>query len=167
MNAAADSTFRSDRAGRGTPLRRRGRRLRPKRVVRPLLTPMIDVTFLLLLYFLVTSSFDRSEGQIPGSLPQKAGIATTLSTPLRPIRIVLRPVGMHREGVQYELGAGVLTSRPRELHEMLKQRREVLGRVDVPVVIQCRGDVRWRYVVEAFNAAVAARFRNIGFPPAE
>ena len=36
--------------------------------IQPPLTPMIDVTFQLLLYFLLTTEFREDEGQIPGSI---------------------------------------------------------------------------------------------------
>jgi biopolymer transport protein ExbD len=31
------------------------------------------------------------------------------------------------------------------------------------VVIRPRGDVRWKYVIDVFNAAVHAKFKKIGF----
>lgn len=127
--------------------------------LQPPLTPMIDVTFQLLLYFLLTSTFREDEGQIPGSLPSQGGAAAQ-STPLKPIRIVLEPRGAARELVQYDVSGLPPINRPRELHEVLQR----LKRSDeIPVVIKPRADVRWKYVVEVFNAAVAAKYKNIGF----
>ena len=34
-----------------------------------------------------------------------------------------------------------------------------------PVVIRSAATVRWRYVVEAFNAAVRAKLENVAFAP--
>jgi hypothetical protein len=36
---------------------------------------------------------------------------------------------------------------------------------EAPVFISPTRDVRWAFVVEAFNQAVRARFKNIGFMP--
>lgn len=139
------------------------RRDRPKPKLQPPLTPMIDVVFLLLLFFLVTTTF-RSEGHIPGTLPQKGGIAAGDVVELRPIRITLRPTGIDRTGCIYEIsGHSVGTDSPKQLYEVLMARQRALESDELPVIIQPRPDVRWRYVVEAFNQVVRAKFKNVGF----
>jgi biopolymer transport protein ExbD len=127
----------------------------------PPLTPMIDVTFQLLLYFLMTSSFQPDEGQIPGSLP-KAGAAS--ESPVTPIKIALRPAGTYQELVQYHVDRLPPITRPAELLEILKGRKQAYGdRDDIPVTIDVHSQVRWKYVTEAFNAASRAKFKKIAF----
>ena len=131
--------------------------------IQPPLTPMIDVTFQLLLYFLLTSTFKPDEGQIPGSLP-KQGAAAASSTPRPPIRIDLRPRGINREYVTYEVDNLGAVDKQEDLYKVLMTRRQspsVSG--ETPVQIRPWANVRWKRVVGAFNAAVRAKYENIGF----
>ena len=41
---------------------------RKRKSFQPPLTPMIDVTFLLLVFFILTSTFRQMEGQLPGAI---------------------------------------------------------------------------------------------------
>jgi biopolymer transport protein ExbD len=143
------------------------RKTRGKGQVRmqPPLTPMIDVTFQLLLFFLLTCEFRESEGNIPGTLPAKGNIVLQQrqTPPPDPIRIRLRP-SADRAAAHYEMtGVPVVINSPAELYGYLKQRQEQVGSDEVPVVILPAEDVPWEFVVEAFNQAVRARFLKIGF----
>jgi len=134
--------------------------------MQPPLTPMIDVTFQLLLFFLLTFTFRQAEGQIPGSLPQQGQSGRDQQTDLEmPIRISLRPIGTKNESCQYEIeGYQHVIRTPKELGEVLLARAaSTEGGTEVPVIIKVRGDVQWRYVVETFNQAVRAKFQNVGF----
>lgn len=123
---------------------------------------MIDVVFLLLIYFILTMTFRQAEGQIPGTLPAPAEKpVTTIKTQ---VQIYLEPSGKNNESVIYGLNG--LPFRPRdpdELFAALERRQRQLGSRKVPVIIRVKNDVRWEFVVEAFNQALRARFKNIGF----
>jgi biopolymer transport protein ExbD len=118
-----------------------------------------------LIYFLITSTFRPNEGQIPGTLPQK-GVSAVQEHPRKPVRIVLRPRGVNREFVQYEVDNLPPVDKPEQLFRVLERRRKAVSD-EIPVVIKPWANVRWRYVVEAFNASVRARFKNIGFGGAQ
>jgi len=138
------------------------------RKLQPPLTPMIDMTFQLLLFFLLTTTFRQAEGKIPGSLPAAGGIAAAATVRLEPIRIALIPTGSERVGCIYRMsGHHVTMGTPRQLYEALAGRKRALASSRVPVVIEPRPDVRWQYVVEAFNQAVRAEFKSIGFAAAQ
>ena len=139
----------------------RRRRAQPKPKMQPPLTPMIDMTFQLLLFFLLAFQLRQPEGPIPASLP-KAGQGRHEAPLARPIHIVIRPVGDN--AARYEIG-NVVTADPTEIYSVLEARKSAAGTSDLPVAIKPTGDVRWRFVVEAFNAAVRARFKNIAFAP--
>ena len=148
----------------------RKRRQRPKAKMQPPLTPMIDVTFQLLLFFILTFTFRQAEGQIPSTLPQKSNAVSVDKEIHRPIHIRLRPVRDDRTGAMtgcmYEMsGVNISIRGAEELFQRLEGRKASLGEgaTEVPIVICPREDVAWRYVIEAFNAAVHARFKNIGF----
>lgn len=143
----------------------RKRRPRPRPQLQPPMVPMIDVTFQLLLFFLLTMP-TRPEGQLPSALPQAGLAAAQEVEELKPIRITLRPSGPDRSGCVYELsGEAVGLDSPEKLYEALVARREAYGSDEVPVSIRARQDVRWRYVVEAFNQAMRARFKHVGLAP--
>ncbi len=130
------------------------------------MTPMIDVTFQLLLFFIMTFEFRESEGMIPGTLPAKGSIAQQVSDtpPPDPITIKVLPSGDSRLSVSYELsGVGTAIRSVRELGALLKARQQDIGSKEVPIVIFPNQDVPWGAVVEAFNQATRAGFERIGF----
>jgi len=145
----------------------RAKRGRKKAKIGVPMTAMIDVTFQLLIYFILTTTFRQAEGQIPGTLP-KAGAAgaDTMQQLNTPIKITLHPTGASNETVAYEIsGVHEQITEPQVLLEVLKERRDI-GGVDSPVIIKSRRDVRWRFVVEVFNQVVANEFKNIAFQSA-
>jgi len=144
----------------------RAKRERPKAKMQPPMTPMIDVTFQLLLFFLLSFTFREAEGQIPGSLPEEGTGGVTAQQQLqRPIFIYLRPAGRNRESVVYEISdLSVAPQNAADLYAKLAGRASQVG-LDVPVVVKPQGNVRWQFVVEAFNQAVRVKFKNIGFAP--
>jgi biopolymer transport protein ExbD len=142
----------------------RAKRGRGKARIGVPMTAMIDVTFQLLIYFILTTTFRQAEGQIPGTLP-KAGAsgAQTMEKLQTPIKITLHPTGESNEGVAYEVsGVHQRIVDPQILYDVLKERRDADGN-ESPVIINARRDVRWRFVVEVFNQVVANEFKNIAF----
>lgn len=53
------------------------------------LTPMIDVTFLLLIFFVLTSKFKTTEGKIQSYLPQDKGLNTSSAVVPTEVRVKL------------------------------------------------------------------------------
>ena len=142
----------------------RAKRGRGKAKIAVPMTPMIDVTFQLLIYFILTTTFRQLEGQIPGTLP-KAGTsgAATIERLQTPIKITLHPTGEANEGVAYEVsGVHERIVDPQILKSVLTGRKQA-GGAKSPVIINARRDVRWRFVVEVFNQVVANEFQNIAF----
>ena len=133
--------------------------------MQPPMTPMIDVTFQLLIFFLLTTTFRPAEGQIPGTLPQQGQGGVSAEERLdRPINITIYPAGV--DTVAYEVeGLGHRITEAQKLYEALMSRQTKVGTqgTKVPVVIKPLGSVQWRWVTEAFNQSVRARFENVGF----
>lgn len=134
------------------------------------LMPMIDVTFQLLLFFLVACQFRQDEGQIPGSLPDTSeGIRHKEVVKLRELKIVLRTVDFdeqtHLPVAAYFVGGDkVGIHNPETLFTRLRAHQESLGGSKlIPVIIEPRGNVPWQYVLEAYNQTVRAKFKSIGF----
>jgi len=143
---------------------RKRRQAKPK--MQPPLTPMIDVTFQLLLFFLLTFTFREKEGQIRGALPRKgSGGVAAKETLTQPIRIHIIPTNDRQEALYEVEGVHEQITDPRALYQFLVQRREALNSAEGPVIIRPDAFVRWQFVVEVFNQAVRAEFENIGFAP--
>lgn len=140
------------------------RRVRPKAKLQPPLTPMIDVVFQLLLYFILTTNF-QPEGLLPGTLPY-GPVSGESASIAHPIRIHLHPQGTDRADVVYEVtpGArGLSITSAEELYRELLKRRGNDPRNAPPVIIKPRATVRWGYAAEAYNQALRAEFQEISF----
>jgi biopolymer transport protein ExbD len=146
---------------RYVPSRKKRRSPRPR--MQPPLTPMIDVTFQLLLFFLLTFTFREAEGLIPGTLPKgDVGVASLTDQPSVYIRV--RPAPGDPMGAVFEVkGESRQFRQAGELYTVLESRKAASGSERTPVIIEPRGDVLWEHVVNAFNQAVRARYVKIGF----
>ncbi len=128
------------------------------------LAPMIDVTFLLLIFFLLTTTFQRAEGVLGANLPHDRG-RPAVSLPISPI--VVRVASTGPAASDFALRIDDFAAQPvsfSELSGFLVDIRQNEGfDVDTPVVIVAGADTPWELVVECWNAAVRARCRNIAF----
>ena len=159
----------AEEVGRYVSLRKaRERRERGPTVMQPPLTPMIDVVFQLLLFFLLACQFRTQEGLIPANLPDIKG--PEIFTPLKimPVRVNVLATGAENEGALFRIEETDLQwSSADGLYAYLK---DLAGKEDpqrVPVIIKPVAFVRWGHVVNAFNQAVLARFKRIAFAPSE
>ena len=134
------------------------------------LTSMIDVIFQLLIYFVVTASFTIDEGVLTAKLPEE-GISqkqTTPEPPERPVGIVIESHGLADFRLRVE-GYPELPANSFSALSMLMKQNATNNTWDPekkPVVIKPDGQVRWQHVVNAFNAATAARYKNVSFAQA-
>lgn len=145
-------------------------RLKPAAIPQLRLTAMMDVVFLLLIFFVLTANFAIDEGVFPADLPGP-GIYDPPPLHLRtPIFIELQSIGV--DGVSYWIrGINPVTGSDfDQLYQKLNGWRfdkntnpTGLYESDSPVVIQSATDVRWEHVVGAFNAATRAHYTNIQF----
>lgn len=62
------------------------------------MTPMIDVTFLLLIFFMCTLKFKTLEGKLAAYLPKDVGVNTTEAEPIEKVEIMLQVID---EGTKY------------------------------------------------------------------
>jgi len=129
------------------------------------LTPMIDVVFLLLFFFMVASRFQAFEGMLPARLPAQSAVATH-QVPRSPIRIrflydeatpgqCLTTIDRLNES---PFAVGRLTSELKKIHERIPGFDQ-----DTPVHLLADDNVPWDHVVNAYNAAMAADFEKIFF----
>ena len=142
----------------------RKKRQQPKPKMQPPLTPMIDVTFQLLLFFLLTFTFREAEGLIPGSLPRGDQGVVSEDKILERIEIMVRiPTESESHKAVFEItGDHTTITSAKQLGEVLVAKRKYCSK-ETPVVINATDYVRWEHVVNVFNAAVYAEFKKIGF----
>ena len=141
------------------------------------MTPMIDVTFLLLIFFMCTLQFRTLEGKLAAYLPRDVGPNPDASEPQEALEVTLRvleegarirPAG--RADGRYELGPdrrleyavgprrttelAVVAERLRELHRAGPER---------PVTLDARPGVVHGEVVGVLDAALNVGFTDITF----
>lgn len=128
------------------------------------LAPMIDVTFLLLIFFLVTTTFERAEGILASDLPQTRA-QPAVALPISPIVIRISQAGS--TGDEYKIDIDRFEDVPRsfaELSGFLVQLQDQPGfDRSTPVVIVAGNNVRWDHVVGCWNAALRAECTKIAF----
>lgn len=133
---------------------------------RPDLTPMIDVVFLLLIFFMVTTSLIKEEADLGIQLPTRAVGAVSDELPDRHIIDVMPDGSVQLNGC---LVAGVEEQvELRGLIAVLQRIRLTSGRMgQEPVVVVVADAVSPHYkTVEVLDACAAARIRfvSVGRP---
>lgn len=128
------------------------------------LAPMIDVTFLLLIFFSVTTTFKRAEGFFSAKLPQDAG-RVNVALPITPVIVRVQQYGPNPG--DYRLRLDNFLNAPATFDELTEFLISVQNNpgftADTPVVIAAEPDVAWDHVVSCWNAAVRAGCKNISF----
>lgn len=139
------------------------------------LTSMIDVIFQLLIFFVVTANFMIDEGVLTAKLPQGSGSPTAADDlPREKITIRLTSDPSDDALVSIERGSPAAPVRYASFGELAADldrlrydpdgsRIDGIYDPDNPVLIEPGGNVRWQHVVNAFNAAITAKYTNVSF----
>jgi len=129
------------------------------------LTPMIDVVFLLLIFFMVTAKFIAPERKIPAFAADEevgGGMALVEEYELHIVKgIERRPVVVSRRKVWEIDSLGPLLGELRSYHD----RNLVGGKLseDAGVSIECEGDIKWEAVVRVLEVVREAEIPSIRF----
>ncbi len=116
------------------------------------LAPMIDIVFLLLIFFIVTWQFSRSETELDVSVPT-AEQGEELTRPMGEIIInILEDGAIKVEGVVVDLP---------QLHDKLKAI--AVNFENQPVRIRGDGEVTYQRIVEVIDTCQKAGIWNISF----
>ncbi|MEM1153120.1 MAG: biopolymer transporter ExbD [Pseudomonadota bacterium] len=107
------------------------------------LTPLIDVVFLLLIFFMVSTTFTR-ETQLSIDLPEAEG--TAKETVEEQIEILVDEAGNYRVN-----GQGLVDNRMRTLQAAIYKVSS--GDTALPMVITADADAAHQHVVRAMDAA--------------
>jgi len=107
------------------------------------LTPLIDVVFLLLIFFMVTTTFDRSS-ELKINLPQAAQAPEEQQ--VEKLELVIDASGNY-----FLNGNELVNTRPETVRAALEQ--ESAGHRDIPVIIRADASTPHQAVVTAMDAA--------------
>ena len=132
--------------------------------VRPLLNiaAMIDVVFLLLIFFMCTTSFEAVDKDLSAQIPQLSGDPSEESD-FEPIRIELRLSGAATEAVGSEVVIfcdGLKCSGFVELAKMLGQRWAI---ADIPVIISGEDEIDYENLVRVMDICYEIGFGRVAF----
>lgn len=148
------------RAKRGLAHRRRRRLATTVNIA-----PMIDVSFLLLIFFLVTTTFERAEGILSSNMPTEQGDRASVALPISPIVVRITKTGDDHD--DYTIRVDRFDDVPQSFVALPEFLRGVFLTPgfdeETPIVIVASDDVPWDHVVACWNAVVRAGSTKIAF----
>lgn len=135
------------------------------------MTPMIDVTFQLLIFFMVGMQIKIPEGILNSYLPKDRGVGMPqdeddITPPEVKIRLEKNKVASTDENVVVDIYFEQYSCKDiQDLEDKLVRLGQELS--SIPVVIDGGPEVPFSYVLGTLNACVKARFTQISFkaPP--
>ena len=126
---------------------------RQKEVLDINITPLIDVVFLLLIFFMVSTTFER-ESEIEIMLPEATASAKTAND-------FVMQVTIDEEGTYYVNHQRVINTK---LDTLMKAMKEVAGdRKDPPIILSADAKTPHQAVIPAMDAARRLGFVHINF----
>jgi biopolymer transport protein ExbD len=126
------------------------------------MTPMIDVVFLLLIFFVCTADFQPPELVLPSQLPLPRRGNTELPPQLDPVDLeqLIVTVGGDAGRLHLQINGQPCASRV-ELRELLQALAAIDG--ELPVVLDVAARVPLGTAIDVFDDARLAGFRQVQF----
>lgn len=147
------------------------RRHRGESDLRLNLVSMIDVVFLLFMYFLLTANFTLGEEVYLIDVPQTraAGLDDPFELPERPLAIRIATIGPGRADCSIRIDLPGLAATPtfEALYRRLEDHRVRPGNPtglfmsDNPIHIIPTPATRWEHTIEALNACLRAQYTSV------
>jgi len=124
------------------------------------ITPLIDVVFLLLIYFMVTSSLVKKEADLSFLLPAKVDTTDPISLPIEAL-IEISDIGdVSMEGMRYGLD-GSLNDLVTQLLT-LKEAASSSGSELIVNILPADNTLHGR-IINVMDACAAAKVKNLSF----
>jgi biopolymer transport protein ExbD len=125
------------------------------------MTSMIDCVFLLLIFFMVTSSFQKTERELDPAVKMQQPSAGQAASDLAPVIVeVVRGAG---GDFGYRLGGRQIATRE-ELTRILAQFD---NKIDVRAIVRAGDDAPVDLAMAGIQACKDARFANVSYMPAK
>ncbi|MBJ7327036.1 MAG: biopolymer transporter ExbD [Chthoniobacterales bacterium] len=123
------------------------------------IAPMVDVVFVLLLFFMASAGSQVVERELNISLPSGRGAAST-GPPPTPVIIDISAEGVVT--MNSKIFDNPTSKEMPELRARLKENIERFGDKD-PVIIRPNNDARQERIIDVLNSAAAAGVKNLTF----
>ncbi len=134
--------------------------------VGPNMTPMVDVVMVILIFFMLGSSFVSPDWYLTNNTPAVQGGLSNIKTngmPPTRINIKLRVRGTRTVAIMPGLQTADLSG---ELATFLIHKHKALVKgVPVQIFISPSNGVPYRDVITAYSDCIAARFKQVAFRP--
>lgn len=143
----------------------------------PDMSPMIDIVFNLLIFFLCATKFKTAEGAIETYLPKDQGQPTQVQQqPLEDVRITVSWQA-DSQSATIRLGANLLTEAgdwdvadsslspvwPRLAEQLRLLKESHTGTESLPVTLDVRPEVPHQYAVSALNEVIRVGLKEVRF----
>ncbi|MBI3462594.1 MAG: biopolymer transporter ExbD [Planctomycetes bacterium] len=129
------------------------------------MTPMIDVVFQLLIYFLCTASFAMTEQILPTTLPPTGATTTTASLPPEVQELELIRIALSQRGQQLQIE---LNGSPCPDVANLRDRlRQLLALANLPAVLDVSLEVEIGHMINVYDTCRVVGVRDIHFAAPE
>lgn len=127
------------------------------------MTPMIDVVFQLLIYFLCTASFAMSEQLLPTTLPPTG--AATYNAPKEVQELELIRISLSQGGgdLRIDLNGNPCAS----VAELRDRLRQLLALAELPAVLDVGPEVQLGHVVAIYDTCLVVGLKDIHFAAPE
>ena len=125
------------------------------------ITPLIDVVFLLLIYFMVTASLIKKEADLAFMLPAKVETAEPIMLPIEVLIEVTEMGDIMIEGMIFGQG----TSNLDDLIGQLSQYRQAADSSGSELIVNILPDDKALHarIIKVMDACAAARVKNMSF----
>lgn len=126
------------------------------------MAPMIDIVFLLLIYFIMTTTLQRTEADLGIQLPGQVVQSRTIAMPDEQIIEVMADGQVVLNGRVFDSPASRVMP---ELTTTLVRFRQASATMQTPamVTIQASGDAIHQRVIDVMNACAAAGITHVSF----
>jgi len=152
--------------------------------VKPDMTPMIDVTFLLLIFFIVTLKFKVLEGRLDAALPKDRGTSTSQAEEVEKIDVLLvvaepgtliddkKIKGLKTyqgRRIRVEIGTQKWYYDPYNVKDVydpipgLPQFLSTYDKVETPVSLDARKGINYGDVIVILDVVVRQKFEKVSF----
>lgn len=126
------------------------------------ITPMIDCVFLLLIFFMVTSTLHRQEADLSFALPGVASQDEPVAIPDEQIIVIVENGSVFLNDLEYDAPAS--QDLPELVHTLKRYKTASdANQVDAMITVAPEGEVMHQRVVDVLNACAAARIENVTF----
>ena len=126
------------------------------------MTPMIDCVFLLLVFFMVSTTFNKQEADISFALPGTAAQSDSVEIPDEQIIQITEAGNVFLNDLEYDKPTDPDMPELVKTLILFRQTAEA-NKVPAMITIAPEDDVKQQRVVDVLNACTAAKIANVTF----